>query len=297
MAKAKKRGKETTAAGSVVLRPGSAEQEVLLVHRPRYDDWSLPKGKTHPDESLPGCAWRETAEETGISVKLSAPVDRIQYPVGNGIKTVHYWRATAAANGDHEPGEEVDEIAWLPVSEAQRRITYLDERRLLHQALGQPPTTALLIVRHTKAMLRANWSKRDQARPLDERGRRQAKLLAPMLAAYGVGRLASSTSVRCMKTLQPYAKASQLEIEGWTTFSEEQAEQNTKSVTTLMKRLVKETVASGVPLAVCGHRPVLPLMMAAVGLPERALKPGAAVVAHLDAHGEVVAVELHKPRI
>ena len=291
-------GKRTTAAGCVVLRPGpDGEPEIVLVHRPRYDDWSLPKGKIRADESLPGCAARETTEETGVPVRLGVPVGHISYPIGGGTKTVHYWRASAVADGRHRPGEEVDSIEWMPVSEALHRITYLDERPLVHRALAQPDTTPLLVVRHAKAMLRSNWSKRDQARPLDERGRRQSALLVPLLEAFGVERLVSSTSVRCVKTLQPYAKAHRLEVEGWTTLSEEQAVQDPRAVTTLMERFAKQTATSGVPLAVCGHRPVLPTMLEAIGVPSRALKPGAVLVAHLDAAAEVVAVEIHKPRI
>ena len=291
-------GKRTTAAGCVLVRPGPGDEpEIVLVHRPRYDDWSLPKGKVRADESLPGCAARETSEETGVGVRLGVPVGRISYPIGGGTKTVYYWRATARRNGRHHPGAEVDAIEWLPVSEALNRITYLDERPLVHRALAQPDTTPLLVVRHAKAMLRTNWSKRDQARPLDERGRRQAAMLVPALEAYGVERLVSSTSTRCVKTLQPYAKAHRLEVEGWTTLSEEQAAQDPRAVSTLMERFAKQTVQSGVPLAICGHRPVLPTMLEAVGVPSRVLKPGAVLVAHLGADAEVVAVEIHKPRI
>ncbi len=291
--------KRITAAGTVVLRPGKgAEPEVLLVHRPRYNDWSLPKGKIRADESLPGCASRETTEETAVDVRLGIPIARIHYPVGGGAKTVYYWQARALNGKRYKPTDEVDTVAWWPVSKAlDELMTYADERPLVRQALALPDTTPLIIVRHGKAMLRANWSGRDQARPLDERGRRQSKLLVPLLEAYGVQRLASSTSVRCLKTLQPHARAHRLEVEGWTTLSEEQAAQDGKAVTTLMTRLAKQTVESGVPMAVCGHRPVLPLMLEAVGVPSRALQPGTALVAHLGADAEVVAVEVHKPRI
>ena len=291
-------GKRTTAAGCVLVRPGAGDEpEIVLVHRPRYDDWSLPKGKVRADESLPGCAARETSEETGVAVRLGVPVGRNTYPVGGGTETAYYSQGNARKNGRHHPGAEVDAIEWLPVSEALNRITYLDERPLVHRALAQPDTTPLLLVRHAKAMLRTNWPKRDQARPLDERGRRQAAMLVPALEAYGVERLVSSTSTRCVKTLQPYAKAHRLEVEGWTTLSEEQAAQDSRAVSTLMERFAKQTVQSGVPLAVCGHRPVLPTMLEAVGVPSRVLKPGAVLVAHLGTDAEVVAVEIHKPRI
>lgn len=291
--------KLVTAAGTVVLRPGDGgEPEVLLVHRPRYHDWSLPKGKLHTDESLPGCAARETEEETAISVRLGIPVGHIRYPVGNGHKAAYYWRARTVNGGRHTPNAEVDEIAWVPVSRALTEVlTYADERPLLRLALTLPDSTPLVIARHGKAMLRANWSGRDQARPLDERGRRQARGLVPLLEAYGVRQLASSTSVRCMKTLQPYAKAHRLDVEGWAVLSEEQGTKEPKAVATLLRRLARRAAESGVPLAVCGHRPVLPTMLEAIGVPGRTLQPGAALVVHLGEDAGVLAVELHKPRL
>lgn len=290
--------KKITAAGTVVLRPGAGkEPEVLLVHRPRYDDWSLPKGKMNPDEYLAGCAVRETLEETAVSTRLGVPVGRITYPVGGGTKAVSYWRARTMSQGIHKPDSEIDDTVWLTVSKALKRVSYADERPIIELAIKLPDSTPLVILRHGKAMLRANWTGRDQARPLNERGRRQSMLLVPLLDAFGVGKLASSTSVRCLRTLQPHAEAHRLEVEGWAALTEEQAEENPKSVATLMKRLAKETAASGVPLAVCGHRPVLPLMLHALGVPNRALQPGAALVTHLGRNAEVLAVEFHRPRI
>ncbi len=290
--------KRITAAGTVVLRPVEGrEPEVLLVHRPRYDDWSLPKGKINPDEYLAGCAVRETLEEAAVEVRLGLPLDRLSYPVGGGMKTVSYWRARALRENGHKPNAEIDGTLWLPASHALRKVTYADERPLIQQAIELPDSTPLVIVRHGKAMLRANWTGRDQARPLDERGRRQSRLLVPLLEAFGVGKLTSSTSVRCLKTLQPHAKAHRLEVEGWTTLTEEQAEKNPKAVATLMKRLAREAAESQVPTAICGHRPVLPVMLEAIGVPFRPLQPGAALVAHLGPQAEVLAVEVHKPRI
>lgn len=291
--------KKITAAGTVVLRAvPDREPDVLLVHRPRYDDWSLPKGKIDPDEYLAGCAVRETLEEASIDVRLGLPLDRLSYPVGGGTKTVSYWRARAVDEGAHRPNSEVDEVLWLPASHAVRKVTYADERPLITQAIGLPEDSIpLVILRHGKAMLRANWTGRDQARTLDERGRRQSRLLVPLLEAFGVSRLTSSNAVRCVKTLQPFARTHRLDVEGWSTLTEEAAEKNPKAVTTLMKRLVRQAAESAEPLAICGHRPVLPLMLAAIGVPDHTLKPGAALVAHLSPSAEVLAVEIHKPRI
>lgn len=287
-----------SAAGTVTFRPGTnGVPDVLLVHRPRYDDWSLPKGKLDTDEYLAGCAARETWEETAARVRLGMPVDRITYLVGGGVKEVSYWRARVHDEGRHRPGSEVDEAAWFSVPKALRQLSYLDERAVLQQAVNLSDSVPLLIVRHAKAMARANWSGRDQARPLDERGRRQARLLVPLLEAYGVGRVVTSASVRCAKTVQPFAKASRLELETSDVLTEEAAKVDPKAVSAMMRAIVAKAASSGVPAAVCGHRPVLPTMLEAVGVPARSLQPGTALVTHLAPSGEVLAVEIHKPRI
>lgn len=290
--------RQTTAAGTIALRPRTGkEPQVLVVHRPAYDDWTLPKGKLDPDEYVAAAAARETLEETGVKVRLSVPIDSISYPVGGGQKTVHYWRGVIVQANRRKPDREVDKVAWLAPRTAIARMTYDDEKRLVLQAFALPETTPLLIVRHGKAMERKHWTGRDQARPMASRGRRQSRALVPLLDAYGVGRLASSTSTRCTQTLAPYAKSAGLETEGWATLSEEQAAQNVKAVAQLMARLAKETASSGVPLAVCGHRPVLPTMLESLGIAPRFMQTGAVAVAHLTADGVTAAVEWHKPRL
>ncbi len=286
-----------TAAGTVVLRPRDGkEPHLLLVHRPSYNDWTLPKGKLEPDEYLAAAAVRETVEESAVTVRLGVPVNRISYPVGGGQKTVSYWNATVVNEGRHRANSEIDKTAWLTLSRALKRMTYADERALVEQAAAFGATTPLLLVRHGKAMDRKHWTGKDQLRQLSARGRRQSAQLIPLLAAYGVTELASSTSTRCMATLTPYAKAKRLEVRGWAALSEEQANQNPDQARKVMRRLVEQTATSGVPLAVCGHRPVLPLMLESVNVPNRALQTAAVVVAHLDRAGHTVAVEFHKPR-
>lgn len=295
-----KADRSLNAAGTVVLRPhrGNGEQEVLLIHRPRYDDWSLPKGKIDTDEYLAGCAVRETVEETSVRVRLGVQVERrLEYRVSSRDKQVTYWRAQVRSEKPHVPNREVDQIRWLPVSEAIALVSYVDEMDIIQRAVDLPETVPVVLLRHGKAMARAHWTGRDQARPLDARGRRQAELLVPLLDAFGVQQVISSSSTRCAQTVKPYGKARRLEVETWSTLSEEQAAQKPKAVTTLMKRLLSETLDQGRPAVVCGHRPVLPLMFAALGVEPRPLKPGAAVVAHVTCEGQVVGVEEHRPRV
>ncbi len=284
-----------TAAGAIVLDRTGGEPTVLLVHRPAYDDWSLPKGKPEPNETLPVCAVREVLEETAVTVRLGQPVDAIRYSVGGGEKEVRYWMGTTLATGYHRPDKEVDRVVWLSARAALARMTYGDERALLDRALTLPPTIPLLIIRHGKALERAKWTGHDEARPLKPRGCQESVELVPLLRAYGVGRLASSNAIRCLQTLEPYATASGLEVRGWSTLSEEFGVDHETAVTDLMKRLASQSAADGVPLAVCGHRPVLPAMLSSVQIVPRPMETAAVAVAHLDAAGATAAVEWHRP--
>lgn len=286
------------AAGTVTLQPREGRSpRVLIVHRPAFDDWSLPKGKLKPDEYRAVAAARETWEETGVRVHLGRPLSPIAYPVGGGEKVVHYWMAGAREQKRRKPDPEVDKVAWLSPKEAMKRMTYPDEKRVVEEALDLAPvsTTPVLVVRHGKAMLRKHWSARDQARPLNSRGRKQSQAIVPLLGAYGVARLASSTSTRCMQTLKPYSKSTGIDVEGWTVLSEEIGEENTKGVATFMRRVAKGVHTDG-PTAICGHRPILPTMLEALQLSPRPLQTSAVVVAHVDEVGNTVAMEFHRPR-
>ncbi len=126
------------AAGGIVLRctPGG-DWQVLLVHRPRYDDWSLPKGKADPGESDEETALREVEEETGLRCTLGAPAGRTRYRDSKGRdKVVHYWLMApesdeAAADGSFVANDEVDAVRWCSVAEATERLTYAHDRKLL----------------------------------------------------------------------------------------------------------------------------------------------------------------------
>lgn len=295
-----KKRKEIVAAGTVTFtRREGKDPQLLVVHRPAYDDWTLPKGKLEPDEYEPVCASRETDEETGIRVRLAAPAGSISYMVnGGGIrKTVHFWEGMPLAKRRRKPDAEVDKVVWLTPSAALKRLTYDDEKGLVRQVLAHPPTTPLAIVRHAKAMERKNWSGRDQARPINGRGRKQSKALVPLLETYGIGRLVSSTSVRCLQTFSPAARQLGLNVEGWAVLSEEVGESNPAAVATVMRRFAKQVVESGTPTAVCGHRPVLPEMLTAIGVPPRPLQTAAVVMAHLGQDGRAVAVEWLRPKV
>ena len=122
------------AAGGVVLRPDGESYEVLLVHRPRYDDWSFPKGKCTRGESFDAAALREVEEETGYRCELGVDLGMVEYVDGRGRdKVVRYW-AMSVVGGEFAPNAEVDLVAWLPTESARERLTYPHDRRVLDLA-------------------------------------------------------------------------------------------------------------------------------------------------------------------
>jgi 8-oxo-dGTP pyrophosphatase MutT (NUDIX family) len=119
------------AAGGVVWRDGDDVTEVVVVHRPAYDDWSLPKGKAAPGESDEECALREVREETGLLCELGPELPGTRYRDRHGRdKVVRYW-AMRPGGGRLEPDEEVDEARWVPIDEARRLVSYERDRGVL----------------------------------------------------------------------------------------------------------------------------------------------------------------------
>jgi 8-oxo-dGTP diphosphatase len=271
--------------------------EVVIVHRKRYDDWTLPKGKVEAGESLPVCAVREVHEETGVTIRLGVPLDSISYEAGNaGLKKVDYWGGVVLDSVRRAPDAEVDVVSWLPVRAALSRLTYSHDHFLVQQHLEQPPTTPLIILRHAKAMDRKDWSRKDSARPINARGRRQARLLVPILNAYGVTSLISSTSTRCVATMLPYAQQEELPIDTHRLLSEEEGENNAKGVGSLMRKIRAATLKTGESTAICVHRPVLPHILDALDIAPATLVTGELLVAHLTSKATVHALERHRPQ-
>lgn len=280
------------AAGAVVLRGDGDDTEVLIIHRPRYGDWSLPKGKGKVDELSPQTAVREVWEETATTVRLGLRLPTIRYHMPKGDKSVEYWRAEEVSATEFTANHEVDKVRWVGIDKAMRRISYADERRVLSAALLKPRTTPLILVRHAKAMLRKNWSGPDQERRLTSRGRHQAEELTQLLGAYGVTDLVSSSSTRCVQTLVPYAKQRGLRVRTVDVLTEEEGTVRPSEVSDYVADLL-QTITQ--PTAICGHRPVLPAMFDGLNLPARPMVVGEAIVLHRDDDGHVVEVEVHKP--
>jgi 8-oxo-dGTP diphosphatase len=278
---------------------------VCLVHRPRQNDWSMPKGKADPGELMPTTARREALEETGSDVVLGAPLRQQRYRVDSGPKTVDYWVAHVRPGGPgFKPNKEVDRIEWMTTAKARAKLTYPRDRQLVLDAISTPHTSPLIVLRHAEAMRRSDYKgSNDTRRPLTKRGQSQARALVDPLAAFGVSRVHSSDSRRCMQTVDPLASALRSGIVEEPLFSEEVFTRRPK---TALRRL-RSLAARSTPLVLCSHRPVLPDLLAALAqeyslkvksaLLSPALNPGGFIVLHREVGprnrptGRVIAVE------
>jgi 8-oxo-dGTP pyrophosphatase MutT (NUDIX family)/phosphohistidine phosphatase SixA len=229
------------AAGGVLRRVGPKGMEVLLVHRPRYGDWTLPKGKAQPGESDEETALREVEEETGLRASLGFELPSTRYRDSQGRdKIVRYW-TMRPESGSFEPHAEVDAIEWTPIKDVGSKLSYERDAEVLRAV---PPP--LLVVRHATAGDRENWEGDDARRPLDKRGRKQAEALVDRLAGFDVDRILSSPMDRCVQTVEPLARARGVELET----SDELAEgAGAERVRALLHDL------AGVAAVVCGHGP------------------------------------------
>lgn len=251
---------EIRAAGAVAWRPGPGGPLVALVHRPKYDDWTLPKGKIDPGESVLLTAVREVEEETGQRVTLGRRLSASCYEVDGRPKRVEYWVARAQdPPAEFVPNHEVDQLAWLSVPEAADRLTYERDVVVLGEfAAGPADTEPLILLRHASAGSRASWRGADLARPLDARGAADADALAWMLRCFGADRLVSSAAERCVATVRPFAAltGAKIEIEPLFTVGAMAAPD---AVALRAAGLAADQRAA----VVCVHRENLPMLLAA----------------------------------
>lgn len=194
------------AAGGVVWRGNHKSVEVALVHRPRYDDWTLPKGKLAEDETELAAAVREIGEEIGSTVAVSRRIGRIRYDVEGVRKTVTYW-VMRDLGGEFRPNAEVDEMVWLTPGKARRRLSYDQDRAVVADFASLPmPDSVLILLRHAKAGKRVDWDGDDALRPLDADGVRQARDLVQLLVPFRPTRIVSADLRRCEQTVVPLAE-------------------------------------------------------------------------------------------
>jgi 8-oxo-dGTP pyrophosphatase MutT (NUDIX family)/phosphohistidine phosphatase SixA len=219
------------AAGGVVWRRSAglgghtgSDRDVVLVHRPRHDDWTLPKGKLEPDELPVVAAVREVWEETAIRAVVGARLPTVHYEVwakgtnGNspGLvdKVVDYWAMRVALDDAFTPGRETDVREWFSLDQALGRLSYSHDIKVL-TAFSELPALRdpVILVRHGSAGRRDEFEGPDGARPLDSKGVARAHDLVAPLRCFAPAQLVSATPLRCAQTLWPLARSMDLPVE------------------------------------------------------------------------------------
>jgi 8-oxo-dGTP diphosphatase len=251
---------------------------VVVVHRPRYDDWSLPKGKLDEGEHALTAAVREIAEETGLDVVVGRRSLRTRYPVPEGDKRVDYW-VMQAVGGDFEPNAEVDDLRWLPVAAAAELCSHEQDRVVLADLARAdvPLMPTLVLVRHARAGDRAAWAGPDELRPLDQRGRLQAHRLAQVLPVFGPAEVLSARRTRCEQTVAPLAECLGLPVVPLAELGEEEFADDPATGMAAVERLLAPRDQPGVAV-VCSQGGAIPSVLMALGVaiaPTRDYPPSA----------------------
>ena len=265
-------GRLIPAAGGALWRTGAGGQlETALVHRPKYDDWSLPKGKLDAGEHPLATAVREVGEETGLQVRVGRRSVQTRYGHRHGPKRVDYW-VMQAVGGAFAANDEVDEVRWLPLPAAAALVTHEHDRAVLDDLARTdvPRMPRLLLVRHASAGERSDWDGPDDERPLDRRGREQAAALAAALAPFAPARLLAAPPVRCGQTLQPLAEATGLPVGAVPELGEDGFGADPQAGVDTVLRLLAEPEPVGPsgagPTVVCSQGGAIPSVLLALGV-------------------------------
>jgi 8-oxo-(d)GTP phosphatase len=314
---------QVRAAGAVLWRPGRRGVEVALVHRPRYDDWSFPKGKQAAGEHVLLTAVREVSEETGMRPALGRRLATTRYPAQGRSKQVDYWAARPAGPASAEPARgdpadgfvpnaEVDDLDWLPLAAARDRLSYGHDRPVLDGfAAGPAETAPLILLRHAYAVSKDDWDPSghgdDLARPLSAEGEKQADYLAQILRCFPPARVISSRAERCVATVRPYTELTGTVAEIAPAFTVDggppASSRDGWTATETARRQTTDIVAASgraQPVLICGHRQTLPSQLAwaceLLGAPVPdgpELGKGAFWVLHVSGHALAAAEQHH----
>ena len=278
------------AAGGVVWRETSDSKiELAIIHRPKYDDWSFPKGKLDSGEELISCAYREIMEETGLNIELGPYLGEVEYQSIDGLKKVSYWAAKTLPDSNiFRANLEADLLEWHDADSARKKLTRDTDREILDAFIDSPfQASKLIMLRHAKALARSEWQSGDEDRPLDNLGQLQAKRMHAIYQVFGISQIHTSDAVRCYDTVIGMTKPLAIEPVITSKLSEYTFEKNKDKSLDYAKELADLARSTGETILMCSHNPILPRALEQVSkksdidLPENKLKPGDAWVIYL----------------
>lgn len=307
--------KAVYAAGALCWRLIDGKIHVLVIHRTKYADITIPKGKVDPGESLPETAVREVHEETGLGITLGVPLGMSRYPLASGReKVVHYWAARVSEKAilasTFKPNAEVAAIEWVTLKKARSYLSFSHDvdivdvfDKLVHE--GVTETFSLTVLRHAKAGSPGRGG--DAARTLTERGLAQAAAIAPMLEAFGIRRITTSTAVRCVTTVAPLAARTGIVPKLSAKISQERFDEGIADPRTVVGKRLR----SGKNAVICTHAPLVPEILREIALGTGSvtggylreaadLAPAEFSVVHLSATNPasgIIAIETHSAPI
>ena len=301
---------DIVAARAIPWRLKNGKLQVLVIHRPKYDDWSWPKGKLDQGESIAECALREVREEIGLRITLGIPLSATAYSVKQKTKVVYSRAAKTDVHTVVEPdGEECDETMWVSPTKAAQMLSNPTDAQPLNDLVkahdaGVLNTHPVLIVRHAKAKPRGKWTRAEGERPLAATGRR-GPAVSRMLEAWQPMHVASSPWMRCVQTITPYAALHAIKLKTIKALTEHGATRKPERARKAVQKLFDKYRSQ----IICTHRPVLPFVLEVLArnsTPELAkalpgqdpyLEPGSLIVAQ-QVHGgtpRIVSFEIHTP--
>jgi 8-oxo-dGTP diphosphatase len=283
------------AAGALLWRETTERTiEIALIHRPKYDDWTLPKGKIEEGETALQCAYRELIEETGITASFTRQLGTVEYEESGQRKRVIFWAAQCAKDASQFiANEEVDQLEWLSPELALSKASHESDQEMIENFLSQSPRTdTLIILRHTKALERGDWDEEDSQRTLDELGFDQAQLLIKHLQPFAIEEIYTSDFTRCVQTVTPLAHSRGLSITQVPSLNEYTFNEDPLRSVSFANALKQDEKN----ILICSHNPVIPTMLRGIlntKLKNKdliKLEPGDAWIVHR-VQGEIVGLD------
>jgi len=248
-----------SAAGAVVWRKHKDNfTEVAIIHRPKYDDWSFPKGKLEVGESLIACAHREVLEETNLQTEFGPHLGQVEYFTPDGLKKVTYWSAKVIGEKPFRTNTEVDQLKWIPITKVIEVLTNETDKEIFDKFVKVKfNSKPFILLRHAKAITRDEWQGEDDDRPLSSSGQNQAMRLLSTYQVFNIDQIHSSDAVRCYDTVKSMAKGLDIKLEVSSKLSENTYKKDKEKAFDYVSELIKEDKR----ILICSHNPILPKML------------------------------------